>query len=79
MSDSRVSVAKAAKIAGRSPETVRRAIRSGELEARRFGPRGWYSVSTADVQALIFKSCPDGADAAGDAAGGNQDEIFKAS
>jgi hypothetical protein len=78
MNDLRVSVAKAAEIAGRSPAAVRHAIRSGALGAERFGPRGWYSVSTADVQALIVKSGLDGSDAADRAAGGNKDEMRKA-
>ena len=72
MGDARVSVAEAARIVGRSPETVRRAIQSGALEAERVGDRGWYSVSTADVRALIVKSHKD-ADGAGGVPGGNQD------
>jgi DeoR/GlpR family transcriptional regulator of sugar metabolism len=56
MSHSRVSVAEVARITGRSPETVRRAIRSGALAWERVGDRGWYSVSAADVEALIQKS-----------------------
>jgi len=73
MNGSRVSVAKAAEIAGRSQAAVRHAIRSGALEAERFGPRGWYSVSAADLESFIWKSRADRADAAGVAAGGNQD------
>jgi excisionase family DNA binding protein len=72
MSDSRLSVAEAAKIVGRSPDTVRRAIQSGALEAERVGSRGWYLVDAADVQALVTKS-RKGGDAAGDVAGGNPD------
>ena len=67
MSDGWVSVSEAAEIAGRDPETVRRAIRSGELEARRFGARGWYSVNARGLESLIVKSRKG--DAAGGAAG----------
>lgn len=73
-----MSVAVAAKRAGKSPETVRRAIRSGALEARRFGARGWYSVSAADLESFIWKSHADRADAA-EGAAGTEDEIRKAS
>jgi len=78
MNGSRVSVAKAAEIAGRSQAAVRHAIRSGALEAERFGPRGWYSVSAADLESFIWKSRADRADAAGVAAG-TEDEIARAS
>ena len=56
VSDARVSVAEAAKIVGKSPETVRRAIRAGALEAERVGARGWWLVDPADVAALIVSS-----------------------
>lgn len=78
MSETWVSVAKAAEIAGRSPETVRCAIRSGALEARRFGARGWYSVSAADLEAFITKSGPDDPDAA-EGAAGTEDFVTRAS
>ncbi len=66
VSDARVSVAEAAKIVGKSPETVRRAIRAGALEAERVGARGWWLVDPADVAALIVSS-PKAADVPGDA------------
>lgn len=77
MNDSRLSVAEAARIVGRSPDTVRRAIQSGALEAERVGARGWYVVRAADVKALIVKSCK-GRDAAGGAAGA-EDQLAQAS
>ena len=70
MNDSRLSVAEAARIVGRSPDTVRRAIQSGALEAERIGARGWYLVDAADVQALMVKkSRKEHGDAAEDVAG----------
>ncbi len=62
--DTRVSVAEAAKIVGKSPETIRRAIASGALAAERVGARGWWLVDPADVAALIVTS-PKRADVAG--------------
>jgi excisionase family DNA binding protein len=76
MSDSRLSVAEAARIVGRSPDTVRRAIQSGALEAERVGVRGWYLVDAADVEALVTKSRAGG-DAAGGAAGGSENDLAK--
>jgi excisionase family DNA binding protein len=72
MTETWISVAEAARITGRSAETVRRTIHGGAVEAKRVGDRGWWLVAAADVEALITKSCK-GTDAAGGAAGGNQD------
>lgn len=70
MSGSWISVAEAARIVDKSPETVRRAVRRGAVGYKRAGVRGWLSVKAADVQALmVVKSRTDCADAAGDAAG----------
>ena len=70
MSDAWISVAEAARITGRSSETVRRTIHGGAVEAKRVGARGWWLVAAADVEALmVVKSRSDGADAAGGVAG----------
>ncbi len=70
MSQTWISLAEAAGITGRSPETMRRIARSGAVGTKRVGARGWYLVDAADVQALmVVKSRSDGADAAGRAAG----------
>ena len=68
MSDAWISVAEAARITGRSGETVRRTIHSGAVEAKRVGDRGWWLVAAADVEALMTKS-RKGADAAVGVAG----------
>ena len=77
MSDSWVSVAEAAEILGRSPETVRRIVRSGAVDYDWVGARGWYVVRAADVEALITKSRKSGGAGAGSA--GTEDRIAKAS
>ena len=69
MSGTWISVAEAAEIVGRSPETVRCAIRSGAVGYKRREPRGWYLVDAADVKALMVVKSRKGADAAGSAAG----------
>jgi excisionase family DNA binding protein len=74
MADSWISVAEAARITGRSSETVRRTIHSGAVEAKRVGSRGWWSVAAADVEALVTKSRKNG-DAADDVAGSNEDQL----
>lgn len=77
MSETWISVAEAARITGRSGETVRRTIHSGAVEAKRVGCRGWWLVAAADVEALITKS-RKGADA-GEGPAGTEDRIAKAS
>ena len=49
-------MSEAARSVGRSPETVRRAVRSGELAATRFGERGWWVIDEADLRAFVVKS-----------------------
>lgn len=44
MTEQYVSVAEFAAITRRHPETIRTAIRSGEIPAARSGPRGWYMI-----------------------------------
>ncbi len=46
-----LTILEASVIAGCAPETVRRWVRSGRLEARRDGPR--LLVERADVEALL--------------------------
>jgi len=71
-----ISVAEAARIMGRSSETVRRIVHSGAVGAKRVGDRGWWLVAAEDVQALmVVKSRKDG-DAAGVAAGSNRDDGY---
>jgi hypothetical protein len=77
MDGSRVSTAQLARRAGKSQAAVRYHLRSGALGFERFGPRGWYSVSAADAEAFIVKSRKCG-DAAGVAAGGNEDDLTAA-
>lgn len=72
MADAWISVAEAARITGRSSETVRRTIHSGAVEAKRVGDRGWWLVAAADVRALVTKSRKS-ADAGEGPAGSNQD------
>ena len=74
MSDAWISVAEAARITGRSPETVRRTIHGGAVEAKRVGDRGWWLVAAADVESLMTKSRKS-ADAAGNAAGGSENRV----
>ena len=69
MDGSRLSVAEAARVVGRSPETVRRAVRLCELRATRFGQRGWYEIDEADLRAFVVRS---GGDAGGVAGSGNR-------
>jgi hypothetical protein len=78
MSETWINVAEAARITGRSGETVRRTIHSGAVEAKRVGDRGWWLVAAADVRALIITKSRKGADAA-DGAAGTEDRIAKAS
>jgi hypothetical protein len=63
-----MSVAEAAEIWGKSPETVRNAIRSGAVGSKRTKPRGWYMVNAADVKALVVVKTRRTADAADGAA-----------
>jgi excisionase family DNA binding protein len=42
-----------AHLLGLHPDSVRRAIRSGELEAVRIGPRGRYRVSRSAIAAYL--------------------------
>jgi excisionase family DNA binding protein len=53
---SKLSVSECAKTVGRSPGTVRRAVRTGELPAERFGERGWWMIEAADLQQYVVKS-----------------------
>ena len=69
MSVTWISVAEAAGITGRSPETMRRIARSGAVGTRRIGARGWLLVDAADVKALVITKSRKSADAAGAAAG----------
>jgi excisionase family DNA binding protein len=55
----------------KSEPTVRRAVRRGDLVAHVFGERG-YLIAPADFAEFIAKS-RKGADAAGGAAGSNED------
>lgn len=70
MSETWISTAEASEIWGLSRESVRRAVRLGEVGYKRKAPRGRLSVKAADVEALmVVKSRSDGADAAGVVAG----------
>ncbi len=69
MSVTWISVAEAAGITGRSPETMRRIAHSGAVGTRRIGARGWLLVDAADVMALVITKSRKSADAAGVAAG----------
>jgi excisionase family DNA binding protein len=60
-----LSVSEAARVVRKSPETVRRAVRSGALRASRFGERGWYEIDEADLRAFVVKSGKGGASEAG--------------
>jgi len=74
MSDTWISTAEAAGIWGLSPESARRAAHLGEVGWKRKAPRGRFWLKAADVEALVVtKSRTDGADAAGVAAGSNED------
>lgn len=75
MSETWISTAAAAEIWELSPESVRRAVRLGEVGYRRKGSRGRLSVNAADVEALVvMKSRTDSGDAA-DGAAGSEDRV----
>ena len=78
MSEAWISVAEAARITGRSGETVRRTIHSGAVEAKRIGDRGWWLVAAADVEALVTKN-REGGDATEVVAGTEDEMTVKAS
>ena len=59
------------------PDSILRHVHSGAVGWKRVGPRGWFLVDAADVEKLVVKS-HKGADAAGGAAGGNEDEYLEA-
>jgi len=44
-----ITVEEAAALTGRHPETIRRALRSGDLPDRRTNPRGHYRVRRGDL------------------------------
>jgi hypothetical protein len=50
--DAEVDVAEAAEVTGRCEETVRRAVRAGELPDRRHAGRGRHRVRRGDLPAL---------------------------
>jgi len=64
--DDEVTVEEAATITGRHPETIRRALRSGDLPDRRQNPRGHYRVRRSDL-ALFASPDPQPYDARADA------------
>lgn len=79
MADTWISVAQAARITGRSSETMRRIAHSGAVGTKRVGARGWLSVKAADVEALmVVKSRSGGADAT-EGVAGTEDGMAKAS
>ena len=74
MNDQWLSVRDVAQRLNKSEPTVRRAIGRGDLPAYQFGERG-YSVAPSDLLAFISKRRTDSGDAAGVAAGSNEDDF----
>jgi hypothetical protein len=81
MSDEWLSVRDVAHALRKSEPTVRRAIGRGDLTAYTLGGRGsrGYSVAPGDLMAFIRKCRTDSGDVAGGAAGGNKDQVARAS
>jgi hypothetical protein len=74
MSEAWISTATAAEILELSQESARRAAHSGAVGYKRVGSRGRLLLNAADVWSLVItKSRQDGGDAAGGAAGSEED------